>query len=284
MKLLRYGPPGVEHPAILDSGGRMRALGSVVADISGPALTPEGLATIAAVNLDDLPVVEDLPRIGPCVGNVGKLIGIGFNYSDHNPEMGHELPKEPTLFMKATSAICGPFDDVLMPSDSEKLDWEVELGAVIGTAGRDIAPEKALGHVAGYCVVNDVSERDYQFARGGQFVKGKSCDTFAPIGPWLVTRDEIPDPQDLALRLDVDGETRQDSDTRNMIFGVAALVAYVSRFMSLQPGDIITTGTPAGVGYAMKPPKFLAEGNVMTLSVAGLGEQRQKVVRRGGRR
>ena len=259
----------------------MRALDSVVADISGPSLTPDGLAKIAAAKLDDLPVIEDLPRIGPCVGNVGKLIGIGFNYSDHNPEMGHELPKEPTLFMKATSAICGPFDDVLLPPDSGKLDWEVELGAVIGTAGRDIAPESALKHVAGYCVVNDVSEREYQFARGGQFVKGKSCDTFAPVGPWLVTRDEIPDPQDLALKLDVDGETRQSSNTRNMIFGVAALVAYVSRFMSLQPGDIITTGTPAGVGYAMKPPRFLKEGSIMTLSVAGLGEQRQKVVRRG---
>jgi len=231
--------------------------------------------------VDALPVVEGLPRIGPCVGNVGKLIGIGFNYRDHNPEMGHELPKEPTLFMKATSAICGAYDDVLLPPDSEKLDWEVELGVVIGTPARDAAPETSLEHVAGYCIVNDVSERDYQFARGGQFVKGKSCDTFAPVGPWLVTRDEIPDPQDLRLWLDVDGETRQNGNTSNMIFGAAALVAYVSRFMSLQPGDIITTGTPAGVGYAMKPPRFLKAGSVMTLGVARLGEQRQTVVRRG---
>ena len=280
MKLIRYGNPGEERPALLGDDGRLRALDSLVPDISGAILLPEGLAKIAACKIADLPLVEGAPRIGACVGAVGKLIGIGFNYRDHAPEMKIELPKEPVVFMKATSAICGAHDDVLLPPDSEKLDWEVELGVVIGMSARDIARGQALDHVAGYCVVNDISERHYQFERGGQFVKGKSCDTFAPLGPWLVTRDEIPDPQNLALHLEVDGETRQDGNTRDMIFGVAELVSYVSHFMSLQPGDVITTGTPAGVGYAMKPPRFLREGNMMTLGVAGLGEQRQKVVRR----
>lgn len=279
LKLLRYGDPGKERPALLDEDGRMRALESVVADISGAALLPDGLARIAACKTGDLPVVEGLPRIGPCVGAVRKFIGIGFNYRSHAPEMKTELPKEPVIFMKAPSCISGPYDDVVLPPDSRKLDWEVELGVVIGMPARRIAPENALRHVAGYCVVNDVSERHYQFERGGQFVKGKSCDSFGPVGPWLVTRDEIPDPQDLDLWLEVDGVTRQDGNTHDMIFGVAELVAYVSLFMTLEPGDVITTGTPAGVGHAMKPPVYLKEGNVMSLGVAGLGEQRQRVTR-----
>ncbi len=260
----------------------MRALDSVVPDIAGAALLPEGLAGIAASRIEDLPLVEGAPRIGPCVGAVGKFIGIGFNYRSHAPEMRTELPKEPVIFMKAPSCISGAYDDVVLPPDSQKLDWEVELGVVIGAPARRVARDEALDHVAGYCVVNDISERHYQFERGGQFVKGKSCDSFGPIGPWLVTRDEIPDPQNLRLRLEVDGEIRQDGNTQDMIFGAADLVSYVSHFMTLQPGDIITTGTPAGVGHAMKPPRYLKEGNVMNLGVEGLGEQRQKVTRSRG--
>ena len=279
MKLLRYGDPGAERPAILDAGGRLRALESVVADISGPALSPAGLAMIAACALENLPVVEGLPRIAPCIGGVGKFIGIGFNYRDHAPEMKTELPKEPVVFMKAPSCISGAYDDILMPPDSQKLDWEVELGVVIGSEARRVPRERALDHVAGYCVVNDVSERAYQFERGGQFTKGKSCDSFGPVGPWLVTKDEVLDPQDLDLWLKVDGETVQQGTTRNMIFAVPELVSYVSLFMTLLPGDIITTGTPAGVGHAMKPPRYLKEGNVVSLAVEGLGEQRQRVRR-----
>ena len=277
MKLLRVGPKGAEKPAILDQDGAIRDLTGVVPDLGGETLTPEGLAAIRATDLSALPTLDPSLRIGPCVANVGKFICIGLNYADHAAETGAAIPAEPIMFMKATSAITGPNDDVIIPKNSIKPDWEVELGVVIGKEARYIEEADALDHVAGYCVVNDLSERHFQQERGGQWVKGKSADTFGPIGPWLVTRDEIADPQNLKMWLEVDGHRYQDGSTRTMIFGVAHVVAYVSQFMSLQPGDIITTGTPPGVGMGMKPPKYLKDGDKVRLGIAGLGEQTQTV-------
>jgi ureidoglycolate lyase len=275
MKLLRYGPAGAEKPGLLHTDGTIRDLSSHVDDIAGGVLSDESLARLRALDPDSLPAVGDNPRIGPCVGRVGKFLCIGLNYSDHAAETGAAIPSEPILFMKATSAIIGPDDDVIIPKDSEKTDWEVELGVVIGTEARYVPEADALNHVAGYCVVNDLSERAFQTERGGQWTKGKSADTFGPIGPWLVTRDEVPDPQDLHMWLEVDGRRWQDGSTKTMIFGVAHLVSYVSHFMSLQPGDVISTGTPPGVGLGQKPPVYLRPGQEMRLGVAGLGEQRQ---------
>jgi 2,4-diketo-3-deoxy-L-fuconate hydrolase len=278
MKLLRYGNPGTEKPGALDSEGRLRDLSGIVADIAGSSLLPESLAKLRSLDLATLPVVAGSPRLGPCVGSVGKFICIGLNYSDHAAESGMAVPREPVVFMKATSAICGPNDNVTIPRNATKTDWEVELGVVIGKEAKYVAEENALSHVAGYCVVNDLSERAFQLEGTGQWVKGKSADTFGPIGPWLVTADEIPDPQALHLWLEVDGHRYQDGSTSTMVFGVAHLVSYLSRFMSLQPGDIVSTGTPPGVGLGQKPPVYLRAGNVMTLGVEGLGEQRQLVV------
>jgi 2,4-diketo-3-deoxy-L-fuconate hydrolase len=276
MKLLRVGAPGQEKPAILDADGKARDLSSVVGDIAGDALLPESLAKIAEIDLSTLPVLDD-GRIGPCVGQVGKFICIGLNYSDHAAETGAEVPKEPVIFMKATSAICGPNDTVLIPRKSVKTDWEVELGVIIGKGGVYIDDADALDHVAGYCVVNDVSEREFQIERAGTWDKGKGCDTFGPIGPWLVTRDEVADPQDLKMWLEVDGHRYQDGSTRTMVFGVQHLVSYVSQFMSLQPGDVISTGTPPGVGMGQKPQTYLKGGETIELGIEGLGQQRQKV-------
>jgi 2-keto-4-pentenoate hydratase/2-oxohepta-3-ene-1,7-dioic acid hydratase in catechol pathway len=276
MKLLRVGAPGQEKPAILDADGKARDLSSVVGDIAGDALLPESLAKIAEIDLSTLPVLDD-GRIGPCVGQVGKFICIGLNYSDHAAETGAEVPKEPVIFMKATSAICGPNDTVLIPRKSVKTDWEVELGVIIGKGGVYIDEADALDHVAGYCVVNDVSEREFQIERSGTWDKGKGCDTFGPIGPWLVTRDEVADPQDLKMWLEVDGHRYQDGSTRTMVFGVQHLVSYVSQFMSLQPGDVISTGTPPGVGMGQKPQTYLKGGETIELGIEGLGQQRQKV-------
>ncbi|MBV5265581.1 fumarylacetoacetate hydrolase family protein [Pinisolibacter aquiterrae] len=279
MKLLRHGPRGAEKPGLLDATGRIRDLSGVIDDVAGAALAPDTLARLAAIDPATLPLVAEGTRIGPCVGRVGKFVAIGLNYSEHAAEAGMAIPKEPVVFMKATSCISGPNDDVIAPRDFTKLDWEVELGVVIGTEARYVTKEAALGHVAGYCVVNDVSERAFQAERGGTWDKGKGCDTFGPIGPWLATRDEVPDPQNLRLWLSVDGVMRQDGSTKTMIFPVAELVSYVSQFMSLQPGDVITTGTPSGVGMGVKPePVFLAVGQTMRLGVEGLGEQTQTVV------
>lgn len=278
MKLLRIGAKGAEKPAILAEDGSIRDLTGIVDDIGGTVLSDQGLAKIRATDLNGLPKLDADQRIGPCVANVGKFICIGLNYADHAAETGADIPKEPILFMKATSAIIGPNDDVIIPKNSIKPDWEVELGVIIGTEARYVEEANALDHVAGYCVVNDLSERHFQTERGGQWVKGKSADTFGPIGPWLVTRDEVADPQDLGMWLDVDGHRYQDGSTKTMVFGVAHLVSYVSQFMSLQPGDIITTGTPPGVGMGIKPnPVWLKPGNVMRLGIAGLGEQQQNV-------
>jgi 2,4-diketo-3-deoxy-L-fuconate hydrolase len=283
LKLLRHGPKGQERPGLLDAHGRVRDLSGHVADIAGEVLEPAGLARLRALDVEALPLVPGVPqrelRLGPCVGRVGKFVCIGLNYADHAAESGMPLPAEPVVFSKWTSAICGPDDDVEIPRGSTRTDWEVELGVVIGKAGRYIEPADALGHVAGYCVVNDVSEREIQLERGGgQWDKGKGHDTFGPIGPWLVTADEIPDPQALAMWLEVDGRRFQDGSTRTMVFGVARLVAYLSRFMSLQPGDVISTGTPPGVGLGQKPPVYLKPGQVMRLGIEGLGEQRQRTV------
>ncbi|QBK30756.1 fumarylacetoacetate hydrolase family protein [Roseitalea porphyridii] len=277
MKLLRHGPSGSEKPGIVDAEGKMRDLTGHVDDIAGHALTPEGLESLAAIDPSTLPSVAEGTRIGPCVGAVGKFICIGLNYSDHAAETGQAVPEEPIVFFKATSAICGPNDEVLIPRGSEKTDWEVELGVVIGREARYVSEAEAMDHVAGYCVINDVSERDFQIRRGGQWVKGKSADTFGPIGPWLVTRDEIADPQDLAMWLEVDGHRYQDGSTATMVFGVAHLVSYLSQFMSLQPGDIISTGTPPGVGMGQDPQTYLKAGQTMRLGIAGLGEQTQRV-------
>ncbi len=273
MKLLRYGPPGQEKPGLLDAEGRLRDLSGVIGDVGGEALLPGSLARLAALDPSDLPAVSGTPRLGPCVAGVGKFPAVGLNYADHAKETGGQAPREPIIFTKMTSSICGPNDDTVIPRGSVKTDWEVELGVVIGTPGKYIAEADALAHVAGYCVVDDVSEREYQLERKGQWVKGKSADSFGPIGPWLVTADEVPDPQTLGLWCEVDGARRQDGTTANMIFGVAFLVSYISRFMSFQPGDIIATGTPAGVGLGMKPPTFLAPGQRVRLGVEGLGEQ-----------
>jgi 2-keto-4-pentenoate hydratase/2-oxohepta-3-ene-1,7-dioic acid hydratase in catechol pathway len=276
MKLMRVGAAGRERPALLDGAGRIRDLSGVTDDIAGAALTPEGLARIAAADPAGLPELDPDSRIGPCVGRVGKFMCIGLNYADHAAEAGMSVPAEPILFMKATSAICGPNDRVLIPRGSRKTDWEVELGVVIGKPGVYIDEARAMDHVAGYCVVNDLSERAFQTEGTGQWVKGKSADTFGPIGPWLVTADEVPDPQDLAMWLEVDGHRYQDGSTRTMVFGVRHLISYLSRFMSLQSGDIIATGTPPGVGMGVKPaPVYLRAGQVMRLGIEGLGEQRQ---------
>lgn len=278
MKLLRYGPLGQEKPGILDDAGVIRDLSGIVPDIAGSVLEPDGLAALAGIDLATLPAVEGSPRIGACVGQIGKFICIGLNYSDHAAESGMDVPKEPVIFNKWTSAICGPNDDVEMPRDATKLDWEVELGVVIGKPGRYIDEAEAMDHVAGYCVINDVSERAFQMERGGTWDKGKGCDTFGPIGPWLVTADEAPAHDQMHLWLEVDGKRYQDGTTATMVFDVPTIIAYLSRFMSLQAGDVISTGTPPGVGLGQKPPKFLAVGEVMRLGIDGLGEQRQQVV------
>lgn len=278
MKLLRVGPQGHEKPAALDANGTLRDLSAHVADIGGAALSPASLDALRAVDLASLPELAADSRIGACVGAVGKIICVGLNYSDHAIESGMAIPSEPVLFLKPTSALCGPHDDVEIPRGAEKTDWEVELGIVIGKTAKYVSEADALEHVAGYCVVNDVSERAFQLERGGQWDKGKAHDTFAPLGPWLVTADEVADPQDLSLWLEVDGHRYQDGSTRTMIFGVAHLVSYISQFMSLHPGDVISTGTPPGVGFGQRPQVYLRAGQVMTLGISGLGEQRQRTV------
>jgi len=278
MKLLRYGLCGQEKPGLLDGDGNIRDLSAHVNDISGAVLGDDGLAALAALNVEDLPLVDGDQRIGPCVAGVGKFMAIGLNFSDHAKEAGMAEPAEPILFTKHTSCINGPNDDVVLPRGSVKSDWEAELGVVIGTAAKYVSEAEALNHVAGYCVVNDISERAFQLESTGQWVKGKSCDTFGPIGPWLVTRDEVADPQVLDIWLDVNGERRQTGNARTMIFSVAHIISYLSGFFTLHPGDVICTGTPPGVGMGMSPPQFLKPGDEMRLGVAGLGEQRQCVV------
>jgi len=282
MKLVRYGLPHQEKPGVVDSDGNIRDLSGTVPDIADESLLPATQASLTRIDLAKLPVASgNSPgklRLGPCVGRVGKFICIGLNYSDHAAEAGMKVPDEPVIFMKATSAICGANDDIVIPRGGIKVDWEVELGVVIGTPARYISQADAMTHVAGYCVINDLSERAFQLEGTGQWVKGKSADTFGPIGPWLVTADEIPDPQDLRIWLEVDGHRYQNGTTRTMIFGVRQLVSYVSRFMSLQPGDIISTGTPPGVGMGQRPPVYLRAGNQVRLGIEGLGEQNQRVV------
>lgn len=278
MKLLRYGAPWSERPAVLDSNGVMRDLSGVVPDISDEVLSDEGLDKIRALDLSTLPEVDSNERIGSCVGNTRNFYCIGLNYSDHAAEAGLELPKEPIFFLKATSSICGAYDDLILPDGSGKTDWEVELGFVIGKGGAHIPAERALSHVAGYCIVNDVSERAYQFENAGQWVKGKSCFSFGPIGPWLVTPDEVSDPANLDLQLEVDGRRFQNGNTGKMIFGIAEIIAYLSRFVMLMPGDVVATGTPPGVGLGQKPePEFLHAGQWVNASITGLGTQRQQV-------
>lgn len=282
MKLVRYGPKGREKPGIIDADGRIRDLSRIVRDIAGETLTPSGLARIRKVNLKKLKAVPGKPRLGACIGAVKNYIGIGLNYSDHAAEAGLPVPKEPVIFNKVTSCICGPNDDTIVPKDSLKLDYEVELGIVIGARARYLSKDKAMGVVAGYFLANDVSERNFQIDRSGsQWAKGKGCETFGPIGPWFVTKDEIRDPQNLDMWLDVNGEKRQRGNTRTMVFGVAHIVWYCSQFFVMEPGDIIITGTPPGVGMGYKPePKYLKAGDVVTLGIEGLGEQRQKIVAR----
>ena len=283
MKLLRYGPKGAEKPGLLDANGQVRDLSGHVADIGGTALSPESLKRLAALDPASLPLVPGTPqqdlRLGPCVGGTRKFICIGLNYADHAAETGAAIPKEPVVFNKWITAMCGPDDDVEIPRGSQKTDWEVELGVVIGTGGKYIDEANALDHVAGYCVINDVSEREYQIERGGTWDKGKGCDTFGPTGPWLVTKDEAGDIANLKMWLDVDTHRYQNGSTATMIFGVAHIVAYLSRFMSLEPGDVISTGTPPGVGLGQKPPVYLRGGEVMRLGIDGLGTQTQKVIR-----
>jgi len=278
MKLVRFGQPGREKPGIIDANGRIRDLSGVVPDIAGETLAPTGLATVRNTNVDELPVVTGDTRLGPCVGGTRNFIGIGLNYSDHAAEAGMPIPPEPIIFNKAPSCICGPNDDTKIPKGSHKLDWEVELGVVIGQRARYLSQTNAMDVVAGYCAANDVSEREFQIERAGQWTKGKGCETFGPLGPWLVTTDEIKDPQNLDMWLTVNGESRQKGSTKTMIFSVAHLVWYCSQFFVMEPGDVIVTGTPPGVGLGMKPPKFLKAGDVVRLGVAGLGEQQQKVV------
>jgi 2-keto-4-pentenoate hydratase/2-oxohepta-3-ene-1,7-dioic acid hydratase in catechol pathway len=278
MKLLRYGPAGNEKPGLVDSEGAIRDLSGVIRDVGGDALLPEGLARLRQIDPATLPRVDGTPRIGPCVAGVGKFICVGLNYSDHAAESNMPVPAEPIIFMKATSAIAGPDDDLEIPKGSTKTDWEVELGVVIGRPAKYVGETNAMDHVAGFCVVHDVSERAFQLEGTGQWVKGKSADTFGPIGPWLVTADDVANYHELDMWLEVDGRRYQNGNTRTMVFGVPYLVSYLSRFMSLRPGDIISTGTPPGVGHGMKPPVYLREGNEVRLGVAGLGEQRQRVV------
>ncbi len=275
MKLLRYGPEGMEKPAMLDAAGKIRDLSGLVGDIGGATLSDAGLDRLRGLDPSHLPEVDPSVRLGPCVSGTGKFICIGLNYSDHAAETGASVPSEPIIFMKATSAICGPNDPVIIPRGSEKTDWEVELGFVIGKRGKYVTETEALDYVAGYCLVNDVSERAFQTERQGQWSKGKSGDHFGPTGPWLVTRDEVADPQAMPMWLKVNGETRQNGTTATMVYGVKFLVAYLSQFMSLNPGDIISTGTPPGVGMGMKPPTYLKAGDLIELGIEGLGEQRQ---------
>ncbi len=279
MKLVRYGARGAERPGLLDEHGQLRDLSGVIGDIDAGALGQ--LDRLGALDPASLPPVEGTPRLGPCIAGVGKFMCIGLNYSDHAAETGMEVPPEPVLFMKATSAICGATDPIILPRGSQKTDWEVELGVIIGRAGKYIDPARALDHVAGYCVVNDVSERAFQTERAGQWCKGKGCDNFGPLGPWLVTRDEVPDPQNLRLWLSVNGEMMQEGSTATMVYGVAHLVAYLSQFFTLHPGDVISTGTPPGVGLGMDPPRFLRPGDVVRAGIDGLGEQRQQVIADG---
>jgi len=278
MKLARYGPAGQERPAVVDGDGHLRDLSAHVGDVCGDTITPDSLAELAALEPDSLPLVEGEPRIGPCVGSVGKFLCIGLNYSDHAAETGAVVPPEPVLFMKPTSAIGGPNDDVRMPRGSRKTDWEGELGVVIGSTAKYVSERDAARHIAGYCVVNDVSEREFQLERHGTWDKGKGCDTFGPIGPWLVTPDEVGDPGNLAMWLEVNGRRFQDGSTATMVYKPAFLVSYLSQFMTLYPGDVISTGTPPGVGMGQKPPVYLKPGDVMRLGIEKLGEQRQAVV------
>jgi 2,4-diketo-3-deoxy-L-fuconate hydrolase len=278
MKLLRYGRVGKEKPGLIDRDGKLRDLSSIIPDLGPEQLSDKVLKKLARLNTAQLPLVRGNPRRAVPVAQVGKFIGIGLNYSDHAAEAGMPIPKEPIVFMKATSSLSGPEDPVMLPRGSKKTDWEVELGVVIGSVARSVSEKEALQYVAGYCIVNDVSEREYQLERGSQWDKGKGCDTFGPAGPWLVTKDEVPNPQRLELWLTLNGERVQSGNTRTMIFSVAKIVSYVSRFMTLMPGDIITTGTPPGVGMGMKPPRFLKRGDEMALGISGLGEQRQRVV------
>jgi 2,4-diketo-3-deoxy-L-fuconate hydrolase len=278
MKLVRYGQAGKEKPGLIDDNGQLRDLSAAIGDLGPEQLGDAALGKLGKLRTDKLPLVRGKPRYGCPIAQVGKFIAIGLNYSDHAAESGMPIPAEPVVFMKATSCIQGPNDPVMLPKGSTKTDWEVELGVVIGTRARYVTQKDALAHVAGYCLINDLSEREYQLERGPQWDKGKGCDTFGPIGPWLVTRDEVPNPQKLGLWLDVNGQRMQGGNTRTMIFGVARLVSYVSQFMTLLPGDVITTGTPPGVGLGMKPPVYLKKGDVITLGIDGLGEQRQDVV------
>jgi 2,4-didehydro-3-deoxy-L-rhamnonate hydrolase len=278
MKLARYGPAGQERPALVDRGGRLRDLSGHARDICSETLGQDAIDLLRAIDPDTLPLVEGEPRIGPCVGNVGKLLCIGLNYSDHAAETGAVVPPEPVLFTKAASAIVGPNDDVRIPRGSVKTDWEVELGLVIGTAAKYVSESEAPRHIAGYCVVNDISEREYQLERHGTWDKGKGCDTFGPIGPWLVTPDEVGDPCDLPMWLEVNGHRYQNGSTATMVYKPAFLVSYVSQFMTLHPGDVISTGTPPGVGMGQKPPVFLKPGDIMRLGIQGLGEQRQMAI------
>ena len=278
MKLLRYGPTGQEKPGLIDRNGQIRDLSGVVRDIDGTALAPASLDRLRRLDPATLPVVSGTPRIGPCIGNVPKIVAIGLNYRLHAEEAGMPIPGEPIFFMKATSSICGPNDDVIIPKGSQKTDYEVELGIVIGTRASYIAVHDAAKHIAGYCVVNDVSEREYQMERGGQWTKGKSCDTFCPLGPWLVTTDEVGEAGKLQVSTDVNGERRQNSNTADLIFGIEHIVSYVSHFMTLMPGDVIPTGTPSGVAMGFKPPRFLKPGDTMRVAVEGLGEQNSRLV------
>ena len=277
MKLLRYGPSGREKPGVLDAQGRLRDLSGVIDHVTSEHLSDSSLARLSKIDPLTLPLVRGTPRLGVPFLGISKLVAIGLNYADHAAEAGLAAPAEPIVFLKATTCITGPSDELVIPRGSTKTDWEVELGVVIGTKAQYVPEARALDHVAGYCVVNDVSERNFQLERGGQWDRGKGCDTFGPIGPWLVTRDDVPDPQALELWLDVNGEPMQRGTTRTMIFGVAQIVSYVSQFMTLLPGDIIATGTPPGVGMGRKPPRYLMPGDVVTLGIAGLGEQRQRV-------
>ena len=278
MKLVRYGKPGKEKPGLIDAEGKLRYLSAVIKDLTPDQLGDAALARLRKLKTAALPLVKGTPRLGSPVGGVGKFIAIGLNYADHAAESGLPIPKEPVIFMKASSCIQGPDDPVMLPKGSVKTDWEVELGVVIGARARYVSQKEALNFVAGYCTINDISEREYQIERGGTWDKGKGCDTFGPLGPWLVTRDEVPNPQKLGMWLDLNGKRMQTGSTRTMVFGVAKLISYVSQFMTLLPGDVITTGTPPGVGLGQKPPLYLKKGDRMTLGIDGLGEQHQLVV------